>query len=98
MANKIINDYGEIAIAVGYEGSRARIEAQYPKTIDAVYSKMTKTFQEFDGISRHMAYSELEEICYGANITDAKTIGVIYNIAGKRFEQWKQEYIKTLKP
>jgi hypothetical protein len=94
MANKIINDYGEIAIAVGYEGSRARIEAQYPKTIEAVYNKMVKTFQEFDGISRHMSYSELEAICYDANITDAKTIGTIYTIAGTRFEDWKIKFIR----
>jgi hypothetical protein len=41
-----------------------------------------------------MSYSELEAICYDANITDAKTIGTIYTIAGTRFEDWKIKFIR----
>lgn len=90
MANKIINDRGEEVFAIGMEGSYARIGVQYPATIRAVFDKMVFLYQSYDGIMRHLQYAELEYICHDMGVTDPKTIGTIYNIAGERFEAWKR--------
>ncbi len=98
MANKIIDDYGNATIAVGYEGSKARVRVQYPKLINDILYKRKQIYMDNMGVSSKMNYSEFENICEDAGVNDKIIRGHIFNISGEMLNEWIDNNYKNIQP
>lgn len=103
--NHIINDYGQEVPAVGYEGSLARIKAQYPKLIsrlNSLYSQRARIDEAIEEIRANnirdsiITSALLESSYYGQNARPGSVTSIVIGLGKPRIVPTKiEEHLKS---